>query len=154
MMAVCACVCALGAFAETTEAYVKDGLIAIWDGWENDGAGGTKIASDYTTYLNRTPPLQLGGATVHATADFTVRLDAVLTGTGGMAKVDTGTHDVTFAAGCSVSGSGGLAKTGTGTLTFAGACTFSGSLAVNDGQVAFAERSTVPASAQSGPVNR
>ena len=40
MMAVCACVCAVGAFAETTEAYVKDGLIAIWDGWENNGAGG------------------------------------------------------------------------------------------------------------------
>ena len=40
MMAVCACVCAVGAFAETTEAYVKDGLIAMWDGWENDGAGG------------------------------------------------------------------------------------------------------------------
>lgn len=116
-----------------------------FDYTENDGAGNTRVDADYTTYLNKTPPLQLGGATVHATADLAVRLDTVLTGTGGMARIDTGTHDVTFAAGCSVSGSGGLAKTGTGTLTFAGVCTFSGSLAVNDGQVAFAEGSTVPA---------
>ena len=37
---MCACVCALGAFAESTDDYVQDGLVACWDGYENDGAGG------------------------------------------------------------------------------------------------------------------
>ena len=40
MMAVCACVCAVGAMAESTVNYVSDGLIAVWDGYENNGAGG------------------------------------------------------------------------------------------------------------------
>ena len=37
MMAVAACVCAVGAMAETTYDYVKDGLVACWDGYENSG---------------------------------------------------------------------------------------------------------------------
>ena len=39
---VCGALClVLGvAQAETTGDYVQDGLIAMWDGWENDGAGG------------------------------------------------------------------------------------------------------------------
>ena len=40
MMAVVAVCAAVGAFAETTDNYVQSGLIACWDGWENDGAGG------------------------------------------------------------------------------------------------------------------
>lgn len=39
MMAACACVCALGAMAETTADYVQTGLVAMWDGRENDGPG-------------------------------------------------------------------------------------------------------------------
>ena len=37
MMAVGACVCALGAMAATTADYVQDGLVACWDGYENGG---------------------------------------------------------------------------------------------------------------------
>ena len=37
MMAVCACVCALGAMAATTADYVQNGLVACWDGYENSG---------------------------------------------------------------------------------------------------------------------
>ena len=40
MVAVAAVCAAVGAFAETTDNYVQSGLIACWDGWENNGAGG------------------------------------------------------------------------------------------------------------------
>ena len=39
MMAVAACVCALGAMAATTDDYVQTGLVAMWDGRENAGPG-------------------------------------------------------------------------------------------------------------------
>ena len=40
MMAVVAVCAAVGAFAESTDDYVQSGLIACWDGYENDGEGG------------------------------------------------------------------------------------------------------------------
>ena len=110
MMAVAACVCAVGAFAETTEAYVKDGLIAMWDGWENNGAGGH--ATELTEWKDTTgtysfvfdensgitvdgaalvfPTAQAGGATLSAD-DTAATFNLARSGTLEIVMISDGT---------------------------------------------------------------
>ena len=84
---------------------------------------------------NTTPSLQLGGATLHATDDFTVTLDTAFSGRGGGATIDTAGHDIVFDECCSVSGSASWRKTGEGTVTFNGTNSFTGLLTVDEGSV-------------------
>ena len=110
MLAVGVAVGALGAFAETTGAYVKDGLIAIWDGWENDGAGGH--ATELTEWKDTTgtysfvfdensgitvdgaalvfPSAQTGGATLSA-ADTVATFVEAKSGTLEIVLISDGT---------------------------------------------------------------
>ncbi|MBR4653581.1 MAG: hypothetical protein IKO72_09490 [Kiritimatiellae bacterium] len=93
---------------------------------------------------NTTPSLQLGGATLHATADFTVTLDTAISGRGGAATIDTDGHDITFQS-CAISGTGAWRKIGDGTLHLNGTNNFTGSLTVEAGSVSVGASAIVQA---------
>ena len=109
------------------------------------GAGGIVKTADSTnlkTYTaNATPSLQLGGVVVHATADFSVSLDTLLTGAGAGTTLDTAGHAVTF-ANCALSGRGRLTKTGLGNLKLDGVNDFAGVIDVAGGTLEIGEDAT------------
>ena len=138
LMALCACVCALGAFAETTDAYVKDGLIAIWDGWENNGAGGH--ATELTEWKDTTgtysfvfdgnsgitvdgaalvfPSAQAGGATLSA-EDTVATFEAAKDGTLEIVLISEETTAANAALQSSSKSGIGLGAQGRGSATAA-----------------------------------
>ncbi len=83
---------------------------------------------------NAEPCVQWGGATVRATAAFSIGLDIALTGIGGDAKLDTAGNNVTITS--AISGKGRLVKSGSGTLTLNGSLAET-SLRVSGGTLAF-----------------
>lgn len=75
-----------------------------------------------------------GGGTLQANQNFTSSLPISLTGDGGNANIDTASYAVTLSG--ILSGTGGLNKLGTGTLTLSRKETYGGDTTVNGGILA------------------
>ena len=68
---------------------------------------------------------------LRANGTLSTNLPMTLTGTGGDATVDCGTYAVTFSG--VLSGTGGLNKLGTGSLTLSASNTFTGDTTIGSG---------------------
>ncbi len=105
--------------------------------------GGMLITSSITKGSG-TATFNFGGGTLQASGTFTSSLPMTLTGNGGNANVDT--------AGCAVtlsrvlSGTGGLNKLGSGTLTLSAANTYSGITTISQGTLALHDTGSIGSS--------
>ena len=107
MLTVIATCAAIGAFGATTDDYVQDGLVAMWDGYENDGAGGhaTELAEwkdtsgNYSFVFNDNSGIMVNGAALVFTGANGCY--ATLDATGTAATFDLakdGTMEIVFKA--------------------------------------------------------
>ena len=103
---VAACV-AVGAFAESTDDYVQDGLVACWDGYENDGADGhaTELAEwkdttgTYSFVFNANSGITVNGAALVFTGESGCWAELNADGTAKtFAIAANGTVEVVFKA--------------------------------------------------------
>jgi hypothetical protein len=103
--------------------------------------GGTLVTHSIiqgSPYQNQGPgtaAFNFGGGTLQAGAAFSSSLPMTLTGTGGNANFDTAGYAVTLSG--VLSGSGGLNKLGSGTLTLSATAIYGGNTTVNGGALVF-----------------
>ncbi len=97
--------------------------------------GGTLILKSLTKGSG-TAAFNFGGGTLQASGDFTTTLPMTLTGDVGNANIDTAGYMVALSS--VLSGTGGLNKLGTGTLTLSALNTYGGDTTVNGGTLEIA----------------
>jgi hypothetical protein len=108
----------------------------------NSGSTSTYNLSDGTLILKSlikgsgTVHFNFGGGTLQASGNFTTTLPMTLTGDGGNANLDTAGYAVTLSG--VLSGTGGLNKLGSGTLTLSAKETYAGDTTINGGTLAIA----------------
>ena len=129
--------------AECCETYCR-----LTGGVLNLGSGGFQKSNNTNNrdanggwFPNKDAPLQLGGVTIHPTANATSALEARFTGFDGLTVFDLADGEFTFAQ--PTTGAGGFVKRGAKTLTFQGANTFTGEVVVEEGLVLFASGSSL-----------
>ncbi len=89
-----------------------------------------------------TATFNFGGGTLLANTAFSSTLPMTLTGTGGAASVDTQNYAVTLSG--ILSGSGGITKLGSGTLTLSGANSYAGTTTVKAGMLELGTAAETP----------
>jgi autotransporter-associated beta strand protein len=119
-----------------TGALAKEGDGTLVLGGDNSFSGGLNIDAG-TVQASAADNLgsgtiTLGDASLQAAGDFTIANTVVLTDADSL--VDTQAHDVAISG--TVGGTGDLNKAGSGTLTLAGANTYTGATAIDDGTLA------------------
>lgn len=114
---------------------------SLYLGWSSQG-NGTYNLSGGTLFLSslvRGPGAAIfnfGGGRLSANATFSTSLPITLTGIGGDATVDTASHTLTLSG--VLSGPGGLKKLNSGTLTLSAANTYKGDTDVEGGTLSIA----------------
>ncbi len=107
----------------------------------NSGSSGTYNLNSGTLILKSlskgsgAAAFNFGGGTIQASGSFSTSLPMTLTGDGGNANIDTAGYAVTLFG--ILSGTGGLNKVGSGTLTLSVAETYSGNTTVSGGTLIF-----------------
>ncbi|MGA2060897.1 MAG: autotransporter-associated beta strand repeat-containing protein [Thermoguttaceae bacterium] len=106
----------------------------------NSGSTGTYNLTSGTLILKSiskgsgTAYFNFGGGILQTSSSFTTSLPVSLTGTGGNANINTAGYAVIFSG--VLSGTGGLNKLGSGTLTLSGSNTYSGGTTLYGGYIA------------------
>jgi fibronectin-binding autotransporter adhesin len=110
--------------------------VSLGSGVTGDGTynleGGTLITNGIATYFGKTA-FNFGGGTLKASAAFWTAVPMTLTHIGGDANVDTTSGDIRLYG--ILSGSGGLKKLGTGTLSLFAGNTYGGDTTVSAGRL-------------------
>ena len=102
---------------------------------------GGKLITGYIYKGSGIIAFNFGGGTLQATRDFGTSMPMTLTGEGGNSNVDTSGYTFTLAG--VLSGSGGLNKLGSGTLTLSAANSYNGNTFINAGKLSLTSTGSI-----------
>jgi autotransporter-associated beta strand protein len=102
--------------------------------------GGTLIVGQITK-SSGTAAFNFGGGTLQAKNVFTTSMPITLTGDGGNANIDTVGYTITLSG--ILSGTGGLNKLGSGTLMLSGANSYIGNTFINSGKLSLSSTGSI-----------